>query len=303
MNQTIAATLAFTPTDDDLPLPSLASGGVLAELSIGAYNPQRKDTRVTDAVHSAEGASSDSGQYVKRLFPGVKQFGEIKTLEMRARHLHKKKTVPFSDAGQRYLITLAMPSYVEGITGIEMQFWDVVQSIEDNYDAILREVAHRLGQTFDVSMYPSRERVKYQFKFHHARVPVPEANGFDKVGGDAVRIMREEFTKHMQHVQRGIVEEVTSNTRKVLQKMSERLNYDGEEEKKVFKNTLVTNVRDWHTHMEQYNEVLQIEEVSTLTRQVSGVLEMANPEVLRQSSAVRKEVKQKVDAILRTMDW
>jgi hypothetical protein len=288
---------------NDLPLPSLASSGLLAELSIGAYNPQRKDSRVTDAVHDAEGASSDSGQYVKRLFPGVKQFGEIKTLEMRARHLHKKKTVPFSDSGQRYLITPVMPSYVEGITGIEMQFWDVVQDIEDNYDAILREVEHRLGTTFDSNLYPSRERIKYQFKFHHARVPVPEINGFDKVGGDAVRILRDEFTKHMQHVQQGIVEEITSNTRKVLTKMSERLDYDGDEEKKTFKNTLVTNVQDWHKHMSQYNDVLQIDTVSTLTRQVGGALEMANPEVLRQSSAVRREVKQKVDAILKSMDW
>jgi hypothetical protein len=300
MNMTIEQ---FDEKLDNLPLPSLASGGLLAELSIGAYNPQRKDTRVTDAVHSAEGASADSGQYVKRLFPGVKQFGEIKTLEMRARHLHKKKTTPFSDSGQRYLITPVMPSYVEGITGIEMQFWQVVQGIEDNYDAILKEVAHRLGNTFDIGLYPSRERVKYQFKFHHALVPVPEINGFDKVGGDAVKILRNEFVEHMRHVERGIVEEMTSNTRKVLTKMSERLDYDGDEEKKTFKNTLVTNVRDWHTHMSQYNEVLKIDEVATLTHQVNGVLEMANPEVLRQSSSVRREVKQKVDAILKGMDW
>jgi hypothetical protein len=301
MNQIYNA-LAFSPALDDLPLPSLASGGVLAELSIGAYNPQRKDTRVTDAVHNAEGASSDSGQYVKRLFPGVKQFGEIKTLEMRARHLHKKKTVPFSDSGQRYLITPAIPSYVEGITGIEMQFYSVVGDIRDNYDAILQDVGARLGNTFDISLYPDRDQIARQFKFHHARVPVPEINGFDKVGGDAVRIMRDEFAKHMHHVQQGIVEEITSNTRKVLQHMSERLDYDGEE-KKTFKNTLISNVRDWHTHMHQYNEVLQIDTVSSLTQQVAGVLEMANPEVLRQSSAVRHEVKQKVDAILKTMDW
>jgi hypothetical protein len=288
---------------NDLPLPSLSSGGVLAELSIGAYNPQRKDTRVTDAVHSAEGASSDSGQYVKRLFPGVKQFGEIKTLEMRARHLHKRKTVPFSDSGQRYLITPAMPSYVEGITEIEQQFWGVVENIRDNYDAILKDVGARLGNTFDINLYPGQDRIVYQFKFHHARVPVPEVNGFDKVGGDAVKIMREEFTKHMQHVQQGIVEEITSNTRKVLLKMSERLDYEGDDEKKTFRNSLVTNMREWHTHMHQYNEVLQIDAVSKLTRQVEGVLEMANPEVLRQSSAVRKEVKAKVDSIMKSMDW
>ncbi len=300
MNQT---TLDFNPTADELPLPSLASSGVLAELSIGAYNPQRKDVRVTDAVHSAEGATADSGQYVKRLFPGIKQFGQIKTLEMRARHLHKRLTVPFSDSGQRYLITSAIDNYVEGITGIEQQFWDVVEDIRDHYDAILREVKHRLGNTFDANLYPSKDRIVYQFKFHHARIPVPEANQFDKMGGAAVDVMREQFTKHMQHVKEGIIDEIGANTRKVLTKMSERLDYEGKDDKKTFRDTLVTNVREWHTHMAQYNDVLQIDKVSTLTRQVGGVLELSNPEVLRQSSIVRREVKQKVDAILKTMDW
>ena len=288
---------------NDLPLPSLSSGGLLAELSIGAYNPQRKDSRITDEVHNAEGASSDSGQYVKRLFPGVKQFGEIKTLEMRARHAHKKLTVPFSDAGQRYLITPAMPKYVETITGLKQQFWEVVEEIRDNYDSILQDVQRRHGGTFDSSQYPSKHFITRMFKFHHALVPVPEMNGFDKVGGDAVRILREEFAKHLQHVQSGIVEELETNTRKVLIKMSERLDYDDREDKKIFKDTLVTNVRDWHTHMAQYNEVLNIDTVSTLTRQVGHVLEMANPEVLRHSSEVRREVKTKVDAILKSMDW
>ena len=284
-----------------LPLPSMASGGVLAELSIGAYNPQRKDSRVTDNVHAAEGASSDSGQYVKRLFPGVRQFGEIKTIEMRARHLHKKKTVPFAE--QRYLVTPVMPVWIAGITGLERQFWDVVQDIEVNYDPILRDVAGRAGGTFDASLYPSRTEIARMFKFHHALVPVPEINGFDKVAGAAQQMMRDEFAKHMQHVQDSIVEEMTTNTRKVLTKMSERLDYDEGDTKKTFKNTLVTNVQDWHSHMQQYNEVLKIDVVSSLTNQVGNVLTMANPEVLRQSSDVRRGVKQQVDAILKSMDW
>ena len=284
-----------------LPLPSMASGGVLAELSIGAYNPQRKDSRVTDNVHAAEGASSDSGQYVKRLFPGVRQFGEIKTIEMRARHLHKKKTVPFAE--QRYLVTPVMPVWIAGITGLERQFWDVVQDIEVNYDPILRDVAGRAGNTFDASLYPSRTEIARMFKFHYALVPVPEINGFDKVAGAAQQMMRDEFAKHMQHVQDSIVEEMTTNTRKVLTKMSERLDYDEGDTKKTFKNTLVTNVQDWHSHMQQYNEVLKIDVVSSLTNQVGNVLTMANPEVLRQSSDVRRGVKQQVDAILKSMDW
>lgn len=284
-----------------LPLPSMASGGVLAELSIGAYNPQRKDSRVTDNVHAAEGASSDSGQYVKRLFPGVRQFGEIKTIEMRARHLHKKKTVPFAE--QRYLVTPVMPVWIAGITGLKRQFLDVVQDIEANYDPILRDVAGRAGSTFDASLYPSRTEIARMFKFHYALVPVPEINGFDKVAGAAQQMMRDEFAKHMQHVQDSIVEEMTTNTRKVLTKMSERLDYDEGDTKKTFKNTLVTNVQDWHSHMQQYNEVLKIDVVSSLTNQVGNVLTMANPEVLRQSSDVRRGVKQQVDAILKSMDW
>jgi hypothetical protein len=284
---------------DNLPLPSVASGAVLAELHIGSYNPIRKDVRVTDAVHNAEGASSDSGQYVKRLFPGVKQFTQIKTLEMRGRIGHKKMTAPWSDGGQRFLVVAVMPDYVQFVTSIEQQYWGVVQEIQDDYPNILRMVQAKMGSTFEPHLYPTADQLPQQFKFRHVRVPVPTINDFDRIAGSAQAVMREEFEKHMAQVQKDIVIDMQENTRKVLEKMSERLSDDDNK----FKNTLVTNVSDHAQHMENYNAVLQLPEVETMKRNVQNILEMANPEVLRHSSEVRRQVKEKVDAVLKSMDW
>jgi hypothetical protein len=85
-------------------VPSMASGGVLAELSIGAWNPQRLDRTVTDEVHVSKGTTAEAGKWMKPLFPGVPQFTQIKTIEMRARAYHRLNTVSFGDRGQ-YLVT------------------------------------------------------------------------------------------------------------------------------------------------------------------------------------------------------
>lgn len=288
---------------NDLPLPSISSSAVLAELSISAYNPQRTDTRVTEAVHAAENAASSSGKYIKRLYADTKQFVQIKTLEMRARHFHKRMTMPWSDSGQRLLITPFIPQYVTGITEIEQQFWDVVKDIQENYDAILRHVQYRMGNTFDLSLYPTAESLPRQFRFHHARVPVPDTNDFDKVTSSAVAVMREEFEKHLRHIRGGIVDEMRDNTRKVLQKISERLDYDGGDDKKLFKNTLIENARDWHKQVGAFNDVVKLPELGEMHRDMAHVLDGANPEVLRANSMLRREVKTKVDAILSKMDW
>lgn len=288
----------------DVPLPNIASSAVLAELSIGAFNPQRTDERVTEAVHTAEHAARSSGKYVKRLYADTKQFVQIKTLEMRARHVHRKMTMPWSDGGQRLLITSLLPEYVTGITEIEQQFWGVVTDIQENYDAIMRYVQYRMGNTFDATLYPSADNLPKYFKFHHARVPVPEVNDFDKVASSAQQIMRDEFAKHLEHIRNGIVEEVRENTKKVLQKMSERLDFSGENgDKKTFKNTLVDNVRDWHEKMGQFNNVVKLPDIDTLYGQVGGILADSNPEVLRVNADVRRSVKSRVDAILTKMDW
>jgi hypothetical protein len=186
---------------------------------------------------------------------------------------------------------------------VRNDFWATVLDIQNNYDAIMLEVQHKMGALFDPSLYPSRLDIVKQFKFHEARVPVPETNDFDRIAGSAQAVMREEFERHLRHVREGIVVEMTTNTRKVLEKMSERLDYEGGDDKKGFKNTLVTNVSDWHDKLGKFNEVVKLPEMEKMHRQIGDVLDNITPEVLRVSSEVRGDVKRKVDSILKTLDW
>jgi hypothetical protein len=287
----------------DIPLPCISSAAVLAELSIGAWNPTRLDRLTTDEVHIYKRASANSGKYVKFLFPDVAQFAQVKTVEMRGRHWHRRMSVPFSDSGQRLLVTAMLPDYVEGMTKIEHDFWAVVQDIENNYDSILRHCQAALGDTFDASLYPAAHEIHRQFKFHHARLPVPETNDFDRIAGSAQTIMKEEFGKHMQRVQENIIADMGASTREVLQRMSERLDFGGEGDKKIFRNSLVENVREWTDRMGKFNEVLKIQQVDHVRGQINDLLGACNAEVLRENADVRKQVKQKVDGILSAMNW
>jgi hypothetical protein len=222
---------------------------------------------------------------------------------MRARAVHRELTMPWSDNGQRILVTPMIPDYVAGISAVRNDFWATVLDIQNNYDAIMLEVQSKMGALFDPSLYPSRLGIVKQFKFHEARVPVPETNDFDRIAGSAQAVMREEFERHLRHVREGIVVEMTTNTRKVLEKMSERLDYEGGDDKKGFKNTLVTNVSDWHDKLGKFNEVVKLPEMEKMHRQIGDVLDNITPEVLRVSSEVRGDVKRKVDSILKTLDW
>lgn len=291
--------------DTELPLPSISSSAVLAELSIAAWNPQRKDTRVTDKVHTQEGINdADGGQYIKRLFPAIKAFQQIKTLEMRARHMHKRLTMPWSDAGQRLLVISMLPEYVAGITEVEGQFWDVVRGIQADYPVILRDCKIKLGATFDINLYPTMESIPNHFRFQHNRIPVPEMNDYDRIASSAVTIMKEEFTKKLEYVRDGVLEEVKDSARKVLERMSVTLDFEGDEDKKTFKNTLVDNVKEWHDKVGKFNEVTKLQSVDALYGQVGDVLKTcSSPELLRHSAEVRRDVKAKVDRILRNLDF
>jgi len=281
-------------------VPSMASGGVLAELSIGAWNPQRLDRTVTNEVHVSKGTTAEAGKWMKPLFPGVPQFTQIKTVEMRARAYHRLNTVAFGDRGQ-YLVTPLIPEYVAGITMIEQEFWGVVESIQQDFPRIMLAAQTRLGPTFDLSQYPVQEDVPKQFRFHHVRIPCPQVNDYDRIAGIGIAVMREEFERHMTYIQKGMVDDFAAGTKKVLAAMSERLDFGGDEDKKTFRNSLVDNVRDWSGRMEKFNAALNLPEVAVMHRDVGTVLELANPEVLRGSAEVRKQVKSRVDSILSKM--
>jgi hypothetical protein len=286
---------------DSIPLPTVSSQAVLAELSIGAWNPTRIDREITDEIHAVKNVqSSDGGKYTKLLFPGVPQFAKCKAIEIRARAFHKRMTMPFSDAGQRLLVTRMIPEYVTGITEIEQDFWGQVQDIQTHYASILAHCQSALQGTFDPQQYPTADQIPTQFKFRHARIPVPQANDFDRIASDAQGIMREEFEKHMAIVERDIIHDIAVTSRDVLTKMSERLAGD---DKKIFRDSLVTNVKEWADRLGKFNGVVQSADVTRLHGQINDVLVQANPDALRENDELRRDVKGKVDAILSSMNW
>jgi hypothetical protein len=89
-----------------------------------------------------------------------------------------------------------------------------------------------------------------------------------------------------------------------LQKMSERLDYEGGDakDKKIFRDSLVNNVREMLSLLTSFN-VTQDQRMENMRVQLEDAMMGVSADALREDDSFRKETKSKVDSILKSMSW
>ena len=85
-----------------------------------------------------------------------------------------------------------------------------------------------------------------------------------------------------------------------LTKMSERLDYADHEQKKIFRDTLVTNVIDIVELLDVCN-VTHDSQMSALKTQLDDALRGVTPDALREDGYLRAQTKQAVDDAIKSL--
>ena len=85
-----------------------------------------------------------------------------------------------------------------------------------------------------------------------------------------------------------------------LSRMSERLDYQDNENKKIFRDTLVSNVTDMVELLHVCN-VTGDSQMSALANQLDETLRGVTPDALREDAYLRAETKRTVDQVIKSL--
>jgi hypothetical protein len=83
--------------------------------------------------------------------------------------------------------------------------------------------------------------------------------------------------------------------------MSERLDYGDDTNKKIFRDSLVSNVKDMVIMLNDFN-VTGDPTMTKAAADLEQALEGVTPEALREDAYLRAQTKQQVDAVRKTID-
>ena len=281
--------------------PTLASSAMLVEVNISHWAGRKKDKRasidVTHSNHAATGVASVN----KKLLANSDTLRAIQTHVTAARNLHANMTMPWSNSGLRLLPTVQYFKYSQAMSQMQNEFAKLVDDFLQTYNDEVVDVQLKLGDLFSHDDYPTVESLERKFAFRTNYMPLPDAGDFRvDVGNDALREIKETYADFYATQYNTAMNDVWTRLHKALASMSDRLDYGGKEDKKIFRDSLVGNVTDMIELLRVCN-VTGSTQMSEMANRLEEAMSCVTPDALREDDVFRADTKAAVDAVIKSL--
>lgn len=288
--------------------PSISSSAVLIDLSITTWTGRKLDKRASQDVTAANSAAKGVANVNKRLLGDCAELDAVQKFAANARSAHYAMTMPWSDLGLRlcpttkYIGADGKQGYMQHMSELQTEFDRLTRAFLEAYDWEVQNAQLKLGSLFNPDDYPTSDSLTNKFRFRFTAIPVPDAGDWRlDINNSAATQLQAEYKKFYDDQLNNAMKDVWSRTHDALSKMCERLDYTDDKTRKVFRDSLVTNVK----------EVIELLDVMNITRdpammqaqrQLSDAMLGVTPDALREDNHFRKETRDKVSDIKKIIE-
>lgn len=281
--------------------PTLASSAMLVEVNISHWAGRKKDKRASQDVADQNQAKQGSVRAIKDLLADNDDLRAIQQHVTACRGIHAAMTMPWSNSGLRLLPTAQYFKYNQTMTDMQNQFWTLVENFLDKYNDAVIDVQVLLGKLFSHDDYPTLEALKHKFAFGINYMPLPDSGDFRvDVGNEALAEVQQKYDEFYTAQYERAMNDVWTRLHKALTNMSERLDYTDKENKKVFRDTLVSNVTEMIELLRVCN-VNNSTQMAAMADNLEDALSGVTPDALREDDTFRAETKAAVDAAIKAL--
>ena len=278
---------------------NLTDKAMLVTLTVGAWTGSKVDKEITAKVAKDAKADADAGRYTKSLV-SKHSLQNIQTLSDQARTVHYSLTMQWDDYGNRLLPIALYDRYVDKLDDLIERRLHARQVFLDEYQGHIEASKYRLGEMFNPTDYPPKDTIRDKISMVYAFMPVPDASHFivDMVQADADRI-RQEIEQRIDGKINGTVVELYQRIGTAVKSCSDRLSLTEKGNPKVFRDSMVHNLRDIAKTVTDMN-ITGDEALNKIAQDIDTALQDVTAEDLREKSRYfRPETHKRVKS---TMD-
>ena len=280
---------------------SISSSAVLVDLNIATWTARKNDKRVSEEIDVAKGTKARAGNFHKKLFAGNSTLEEMQKFVTQVRTYHYNNTLPWSDSGTRLLVMGRFMEYNTKMREFEVQFEDLKTKFLENYNAMISTAACTLAELFNREDYPHPDVITHKFYFKYEYAPVPQSGDFRiDIGNEGIQELVGRYESQFETRVKTAMQDAWTRLHDCLSRMSERLDYKNENDKKIFRDSLVDNAIELVDMLKCMN-ITNDPELEKSRKQLEQAMFGVSARELRESIDIRKDVKSQVDEILSRM--
>lgn len=283
---------------------NLNSVSLLCEFNASVWTARKLDRKESAKVVENTGAKSAGAARVnKNLLAGRPELENIQTLVTEVRNYVYSNTLPWSDSGQRLLMTQRFPKFDARINDYHDKFNTMVDEFVALYPSLITAQAMALGDMFDRREFPTADEIRTKFGMSCEYLPVPASGDLRvDIGNTAQDELRTRLDAMADKRVERAMAEINEKFIGHLKRMADRLTTDtdpktGEPVGRRFTETLVSGAFELCDLIQDYNitgDPLLALARKTLEEKLAGVTTVS----LREDPIKREEVRATVSSIL-----
>lgn len=287
---------------NNVPVMSLSSMAMLVELRISTWTARKRDNETTMEVNTSKEADQDSGSVYKYLMAGSDHLKKIEKYSAKCRAWNGSQTLPWMK-GVNLLPMDNFFVYREQLATMEANFYALVDDFIKAYPQLKNDQAFKLGKYYRAEEFPDVETLPRRFKFEYNFLPVPEKGDFRinceaRIREDLAQQYEKMYTDKLASAMR----EPWDRLHEMLVRMAERLTDTENGERKIFRDSLLSNAIEMCDLLTRIN-VTKDPELEKARRELERALSGYTIESLRESEGTRKILKSNIDDILGKFNW
>ena len=283
-------------------VPSISSAAMLVELSIGTWTGRKLDKKASQAVTSTNNADKGVANVSKKLLGDCAELDAVQKFVANSRNVHYACTMPWSDTGLRLLPTTQYFKYHEEMTHLQTEYKRLVEVFIDAYSWEIQNAQLKLGDLFNADEYPTADSLISKFRFKINYMPLPDAGDWRvSIGNETEDALRSQYEGYYAQQLQTAMGDVWRRAHDALTKMCERLDYADDNTRKVFRDSLVSNVHDMIELLGACN-VTGDPVMTAAQRDLDDAMRGITPDALREDAYLRAETRRKVNEVRKTID-
>jgi hypothetical protein len=257
-------------------------------------NQQKEEVGI---AHSADSRLLTAGK--KLIDTRHEAFRNLTSLRSRIIHYWKGVTLPFTEPGIRLLRQSDVEVFVHALQGFREELHEAEQALNTAFEQIKQDARQRLGWLYDARDYPDNIRGLFDVSWDFPTIEPPSyllRISPENYQQEQERVARQ-FSQAVELAEQAFIAEFT----KLVGHLAQRLQDDGSGERKVFRDTAVTNLLEFFERF-RHLSIRSNDDLEKLVEQAQDLVRGVQPQALRSNASMRQQIAEQMGQVQNELE-
>jgi len=226
-------------------------------------------------------------------------FRRLTSLRSRVSQYWRGLTLPYVEAGVRLIRQIDIEPFVRTLEGFREELTQAEADLNAVYADIKADAQRRLGRLYNPSDYPPEVRGLFGLDWDFPSVEPPSY--LLRIAPEVYQQEHERIAHRFEEAVQLAEQAFLTEFARLVAHLTERLSGDSDGERKVFRDSAVTNLLEFFQRFRQLN-VRSNAQLDELVEQAQRVVQGVGPQQLRNNDALRQQVATQLAGVQSVLD-